>query len=379
MNKEDGERPTYVLTYSRRLRFARLALALVLVAGAMINWALAWFDFLGPVVDAMDAMDPAAGWGRVLLDALAARPLRPLIAAHLSLFLTAGALALLYAFLPDLALADDGLAVRTWRRWNVVPWSAVRVVRIMSFAEKDRRLVLVQGTWTRWSPWPRLMSALLGAGWAPGLFFTSAIRDFKPLMLRLYQEVHAASPDALFDDQFLSPSAALVVEPVPTLAGLADQAREEGWPMDLSLQAMLAVPGGLILVQLLILILRGGAWWKPLAILGLGGVEWLTGALYLYALAELLPGSTDFREGALLYPMPQIPRALMAVPMAMLVSAGLFFPAAALGLGGVLWAVTLTALLVQQLYRLPSVLPAMLGGALQAVFQFLILAIVFSG
>lgn len=377
--KEDGERPSYVLSYSRRLRLARLAGALVLVAGAVVNWALAWIRFLEPVIDALRTMAPAAGWGRVLLDALAAQPLRPLVAAHLSLLLTAGALAVLYAFLPDLALADEGLAVRTWRGWRVVPWHTVRAVRIMSFAEKERRLVLVQGIWTRWSPWPRLMSAVLGAGWAPGLFFTSAIRDFKPLMLRLYQEVRGASPDALFDDQFLSPTAALVIEPVPTLAGLADQAREEGWPWDLSLQAMAAVPGGLILVQLLLLLLRGGAWWKPLAIAGLSGVEWIMGALYLYALAEILPGSTEFREGALLYPMPQIPRALLALPMAMLVSAGLFFPAAVLGLGGVLWAVTLTALLVQQMYRLPSILPAMVGGAFQAVFQFLILAIVFTG
>ncbi|MFN2226654.1 MAG: hypothetical protein ACK2UY_10110, partial [Anaerolineae bacterium] len=96
----EGERPTYVLGYSRRLRLARLALALVLAAGALVNWALAWLHFVQPVVQALRAMDPAAGWGRVLLDALAAQPLRPLIAAHVSLLLTAGALALLYAFLP---------------------------------------------------------------------------------------------------------------------------------------------------------------------------------------------------------------------------------------------------------------------------------------
>jgi len=165
---------------------------------------------------------------------------------------------------------------------------------------------------------------------------------------------------------------------MPTLAGLADQAREEGWPLDLSLQAMLAVPGGLILVQLLILLLRGGAWWKPLAIAGLSGVEWLAGALYLYALAELLPGSTDFREGALLYPMPQIPRGLLAVPMAMLISAGLTFLAVVIGLAAVLWAVILTVLLVQKMYRLDSVLPAAIGGVLQAVFQFIVLAIAFT-
>ena len=375
----EGERPTYVLSYSRPLRLARLALALVLVAGATVNWVLAWIRFLEPAIQAVQATDPAAGWGRVLLDALAAQPLRPLVAAHVSLLLTTAAIAMLYAFLPDLALADDGLTVRTWRGWRAIPWSTVRAVRIMSFAKKERRLVLVQGTWSRWSPWPRLTSAVLGAGWAPGLFFSSAIRDFKPLVLRLYQEVRAASPDALFDDKFLSPSAALVVEPGPTLAGLADQARQEGWPPILSLQAMAAVPGGLILVQLLLLLLQGGAWWKPLAILGLSGLEWLMGTLYLYALAEMLPGSIEFREGALLYPLPQVPRAVLALPMAMLVSAGLFFPAAVVGLAGVLWAVTLTALLVQQMYRLPSVLPALLGGALQAIFQFLILAIVFSG
>lgn len=375
----EGERPTYVLSYSRPLRLARLALALVLVAGATVNWVLAWIRFLEPAIQAVQAMEPAAGWGRVLLDALAAQPLRPLVAAHVSLLLTTAAIAMLYAFLPDLAMADDGLTVRTWRGWRAIPWSTVRAVRIMSFAEKERRLVLVQGTWSRWSPWPRLTSAVLGAGWAPGLFFSSAIRDFKPLVLRLYREVRAAAPDALFDDEFLSPSAALVVEPGPTLAGLADQARQEGWPAVLSLQAMAAVPGGLILVQLLLLLLRGGAWWKPLAILGLSGLEWLMGTLYLYALAELLPGSIEFREGALLYPLPQVPRAVLALPMAMLVSAGLFFPAAVVGLAGVLWAVTLTALLVQQMYRLPSVLPALLGGALQTLFQFLILAIVFSG
>ncbi len=374
----DGERPTYVLSYPRSLRLARLALALVLGAGATLNWALVWIGTLGPVIQAVRTVDPASGWGHVLLDALAAQPWRPLVAAHLSLLLTAGAVALIFALLPDLSLADDGLAVRTWSGWRVIPWSAMRAVRIMSFARKERRLVLVQGTWTRWSPWSRLASAVLGGGWAPGLFFTSAIRDFRPLMLRLYHEVHQAAPQALFDDQFLSPSAALVVEPVPTLADLADQARGEGWPLDLSLQAMAAVPGGLILVQLLLLLLRGGAWWKPLAIAGLSGLEWIMGGLYLYALAELLPGSTEFREGILLYPMPQIPRALLALPMAMLVSAGLFFPAALLGLGGLLWAVTLTALLVQQMYRLPSVLPTTVGATLQALFQFLILAIVFS-
>lgn len=376
---EKGERPTYVLTYSRPLRLARLALIMVLVAAAVVNWVLAWIRFWEPVILALRTMDPAAGWGRVLLEALAAQPLRPFLSAHLSLLLTAGAVALVYALLPDLSVAEDGLVVRTWHGWDVVPWSTIQAVRFVSIEKRDLRLVLVQGSWTRWSPWPRLVSAMLGGGWAPGLVFASTIRDFRPLVMHLYQEVRGASPHALFDHQFLSPPAALVTDPVPTLGGLADQAREEGWPFDLSLQAMAAVPASLIVVQLLLLLLRGGAWWKPLAIVGLCGLEWGAGALYLYALAELLPGSTSFREGLLLYPMPQIPRALFAVPMAMLVSASLFFPAALLGLAGVLSAVTLTALLVQQMYRLPSLLPALMGGALQAFLQFLILAIVFGG
>jgi hypothetical protein len=63
--------------------------------------------------------------------------------------------------------------------------------------------------------------------------------------------------------------------------------------------------------------------------------------------------------------------------MAMLVAAGAHFVAAILGLLGVLWAVLLTALLVQRLYNLKSLLPALVGGAFQALYQFIVLAIVF--
>jgi hypothetical protein len=349
----------------------------LLVTAAAVRWLLAWVHFLLPLFQAgSGSAPPVTGLDQVLA-ILAAQPLYPLIAAHLRLLLVPAAVALVYAFLPDLSLADDGLAVRTFRGWRVIPWTAVTVVRIASFEASKRRLVLLQGRWTRWSLWPRLVSLCLGAGFQPGVLFTSAIRDFKPLMLRLYQEVRKASPDARFDDEFSSPSAALVLEPVPTLALLVEQAREEGWPLSISAQVMAAVPAGLVLVQGLILILEGGAWWKPLAIVALCALEWLFGALYLYAMAEIFSGSIEFGQAALLYPPSQIPRALLAVPMAMLVAAGVPFLAAMLGLVGVLWAVTLTALLVQQIYRLKSILPAMVGGVFQALFQFLVLAIIF--
>jgi len=76
--------------------------------------------------------------------------------------------------------------------------------------------------------------------------------------------------------------------------------------------------------------------------------------------------------------VPQIPRALLALPMAMLVAAGLPFLAAMVGLVGVVWAVILTALLVQEIYSLKSILPTAVGGTLQALFQFLVLAAVFA-
>ena len=41
-------------------------------------------------------------------------------------------------------------------------------------------------------------------------------------------------------------------------------------------------------------------------------------------------------------------------------------------------AVILTAIMVQKMYNLKSILPAVIGGAFQALFQFLILLIVFS-
>lgn len=363
--------PTYILSYPRLVRWGRAGMALLLVGGALVRWVLAWVHFLRPVIESLSGpVDP--------IHILAAQPLYPLLAAHLGLLLVAGALAFLYAFLPDLSLADEGLAVRTLLGWHAIPWSTVNAVRIVSFSESDRRLVLVQGTWSRWSLWPRLVSVCLGGGFEPGVLFSSDIRDFKPLMLRLYQEVRQAVPDALFDDEFISPSALMVLEPTPSLEALTEQARDEPWPVSISAQAMAAVPAGLVVVQLLLFLLEGDAWWKPLAIIGLGGLEWLIGALYLYALAEIFPARVEFQESALLYPIPQIPRALLTIPMAMLVAAGLPFLAALLGMASILWSVVLTAILFQQMYRLKSILPSMIGGALQALYQFLILAIVFT-
>jgi hypothetical protein len=380
MTKLQGDDlPTYILSYPRWVRWSRAGAVVLLVGIALARWVLAWVNFLRPLIEVMNNTSWGSSEGsQVLIQTLAAQPLRPLISANLSLLLVAGALAFLYALLPDLALADDGVAARTLLGWRVIPWTAVTVVRIVSLSESDRHLVLVQGKWSRWSIWPRLVSACLGAGFAPGLLFTSAIRDFEPLLLRLYREVKEAVPDALFDDGFVSPSALLVLEPTPTLANLVAQAREERWPMSVSAQAMAAVPAGLILIQLLLMILEGDVWWEPLAIAGLCSMEWLIGTFYLYALAEFFPGPIEFEEAALLYPLPQIPRALLAIPMAMLVAAGAPFLGAMLGLVGVLWAVILTAMMVQQMYHLKSILPAVIGGAFQALFQFLILAIVFS-
>jgi hypothetical protein len=198
-------------------------------------------------------------------------------------------------------------------------------------------------------------------------------------MLRLYEEVKKAAPGALFDEDFFSAPASLLLEPAGTLDGLVEQARAEGWPLDLSAQAMGAVAAGLLLAQLAGLALWGGAWWQPVAILLLVAIEWLIGALYLYALAELLPGSFEFEASALIYPMVQLPRAVLSVPMIMLVAAGLGFVAAAVGLIGVLWAAVLTSLLAQRIYRLDSILPAVPGGVFHAGYLFIVLAIALTG
>jgi hypothetical protein len=369
--------PTYVLGYPRPVRLARTAVTVVLAMAAVANWILAWIRFAGPALEAASGagagLQPAL---RIFAEALALQPLRPFLAAHLGLLLTAWALSITGDLLPDLAVGDEGLLVRRLRGWSVVPWRTVRAVRAMSLGE-ERYLVLLQGNWTRLAAGPRLVSLLLGAGAAPGLLLISSVRDFMPLMERLYREV-SALPEIVLDDDFYSLPAALVVDATGALDSLVDQVQRDGGPQALSAQAMAAVPAGLVGVQLLILLLRGGAWWKPLALAGLCGLEWLMGALYLYALAELFPGSVRLREAALLYPLGQVPRALLALPMAMVLAAGLGFLAAVVGLAGVLWAVALTALLVQRLYGLKSMLPALPGALLQALYQFLLLAIVFS-
>lgn len=368
--------PTYILSYPRAVRWTKRGVVLVLVAIALVNWGLAWLRFIQPVAQAARVAPLTITRA---LDILAAQPLRPLLSAHLSLALVAGAVAFVYHVLPDLALSDRGLAVRTSLDWRAIPWSSVTTVRIIPFEESKRRLVLVQGTWTRWSPWPRLVSMCLGAGFEPGLLFTTDIRDFKPFMRRLYDEVHAGAPEALFDPEFFSLPARLVMEPSLTLQLLVEQARDEGWPLSLSAQAMGAVAGGLVLVQLLLLLLQGGDWWKPILVIALCQVEWLIGAFYLFALAEFFPSNVEFEESALLYPLAQVPRALLAVPMAMLVAAGVPFAAGILGMVGVVWAVMLTAFLVQRMYHLDSLLLALIGGTFQVMFLFIILALALTG
>jgi hypothetical protein len=369
--------PTYVLTYTRPVRLARTAVTVLLAGAAVANWILAWIGFAGPATKAAFASGagllPAM---ELLVEALGLQPLRPLLAAHLGLLLTAWALSILGDLLPDLAIANEGLLVRRLRGWSLVPWGSVQAVRAMSFGD-ERYLVLLQGNWARLAAGPRLVSLLLGAGTAPGLLLTSSLREFMPFMERLYREV-SATPGIVLDDDFTSLTAALVVDATGALDFLVDQAHRGAWPAGTSARAMAAVPAGLVAVQLLILVLRGGAWWKPLALAGLCGLEWFMGALYLYALAELFPGNVPLRQAALLYPLAQVPRALLALPMAMLVAAGLGFLAAAVGLASVLWASVLTALLVQRLYGLKSLLPAAPGAVLQALYQFLLLAIVFS-
>ncbi len=357
---------SYTLSYSRRVKLVRIAIVLLLAIAALAQWVLAWVHFIQPLTQGA---------------ALAAQPLRPLIAANVGLVLTVGSLALVTLFLPDLALADEGLAVRTLFGWRVMPWAAVTAVRTIPFERSSRKLVLVQGGGGRGISWLHLVSACLGAGFRPGILFTSDIRDFEPLLGRLRQEAALAAPQAALDDQLFSLPARLVFEPAPTLDGLVDRTRDEGWTranLAQPARAMAAVTAGLLLVQVLMLAFRGGAWWKPAVLVGLGAAEWAAGALYVYALGAFLPGEVEVHQGARLYPYAQIPRALLALPMAMLVAAGLPFAASMVGLAAIVWAVILTAVMVQQVYRLPSILPAMAGATLQALAQFMVLAFIFA-
>jgi hypothetical protein len=362
----------YILSYPRQVRLARSGVMILLVGAALVRWGLAWWRFIGPALEQASSSAEA-------IQSLLTQPLRPLFAAHLGLLLTAGAVALIYDLIPDLCVVRDGLALRTLLGWKLIPWTGVHTVRVMSFDQTRRRLVLVQGGWSRWSPWPRLVSLCLGAGTQPGLIIASAMRDFRPLMGRLYREVQGGVPDAVFDEEFFSPPASLVLEPRVILGDVVHEAHSEGWPLAISARIMAAVPFGLVVVQLLILLLKGGAWWGPVVIFGLCELEWLLGTLYLFALAELVSTEVGFRETALLYPLSQIPRALLAVPMAMLVAAGLPFLAALTGMLAIVWAVTLTVLLVRQMYPQGSILPAAIGAAAQALFQFVILTLVFGG
>ncbi len=117
---------------------------------------------------------------------------------------------------------------------------------------------------------------------------------------------------------------------------------------------------------------------RALALLLAGAAEWAAGAIYLYALAAIFPGEVGLHQSGLIYPIAQIPRALLAILMFALVAAGLPALAVIVGIVSVIWAVGLTSLLAQQVYRLPTLLPALAGATIQAAFQFMLLTFVFA-
>jgi hypothetical protein len=87
--RQEEDSRTYVLSYPRRIRLARFGLIVLLTVAALVRWVQAWIAFVRPVV--LYAKNTSQA-----IDFLNAQPLRPLISAHLSLILVAGAIAFIY-------------------------------------------------------------------------------------------------------------------------------------------------------------------------------------------------------------------------------------------------------------------------------------------
>lgn len=114
---------------------------LLLAALLVVRYAIGWLKFLAltfpalqslPVFDRLDLRVLPANWWL-------------LVAAHLLLIGLAWLLAGLRNLLPDLEARSEGLAVRHFGRWLVVPWASIASIKVTELSEESR-IVLIQAS-----------------------------------------------------------------------------------------------------------------------------------------------------------------------------------------------------------------------------------------
>src|SRR6266545_3284424 len=368
----------------------RIGVIFVLVSGLLalvllVRYAVYWLKFLALTFPALQ--------NQPLFDRLELRllpaPWWLLVAAHLLLVLVLWLLAGLRNLLPDIETRGDGLAIRNFSRWVVVPWSAIRSIKVTELSEESR-IVLIQAAGLSASS--RLASLIYEGSFAPGVLVTSAITNFEQVLQRVvlevsrYQSERGAPADKpIFQSDARSNLLLLSFRAGPTIDTLVAEVREDDTTKLIDTRRMLRAAGTMAWLALppalLLLfdrsiqqgILPNGSIVGGIIVLFLLGLlEWPLTALALQTLDDMTGGGEEGYRGFYLYPTIQLPRLLPLFGALLMVLLGVPFLPVLLWLGAIVWSFLLAAGMAEALYDWRGG-QLFAGGLIPVVFQLLIL------
>jgi hypothetical protein len=356
-------------------------LALVLLA----RYATYWLKFLAltfpllqnqPLFDRLELRQLPAPWWL-------------LVAAHLLLVLVIWLLAGLRNLLPDIETRGDGLAVRNFGRWIVVPWASISAIKVTELSEESR-IVLIQAGGLPASS--RLSSLIYEGSLARGVLVTSAISNFEQVLQRVVLEVSRFQSERggpadtpIFQSDARSSLLLLSFRAGLTIDALVAEAREDDTTKLIDTRRMLRAAGTMAWLALppaLLLffersiqqgILPNGSIIGGMIVLFLLGLlEWPLTALALQMLDDMTGGGEEGYRGFYLYPVIQLPRLLPLFGALLMVLLGVPFLPVLLWLGAIVWSFLLAAGMAEALYDWRGG-QLFAGGLIPVVFQLLIL------
>ena len=374
-------------SYPRRIELLFSWVARLLALALLVRYVLYWLKYLALTFPALQTQP--------LFDRLALRQLPAnwwlLVAAHLLLLLLIWLIAGLWNLLPAIEARGEGLAVRHFGRWAVVPWKAISAIKVTELSEQSR-IVLIQAR-RGLAGSKRLSSLIYEGSLVPGVLVTSALGNFEQVLQRVVLEVSRQTEGGAQADQPILQSAArsnlllLSFRSSAAIDTLVAEARTD--PDTKIIAARRLVPAGMTMAWLALppalLLLFDRAIQTSLLpnltlVIGvivlflLGMVEWPLVGLGLTTMDEMSGGGEDGNRALYIYPTSQLPRLLPQAGALVLVLLGVPFLPVLLWLGAIVWSFLLAAAMSEELYDWRGG-QLIAGGLIPVVFQLLILLV----
>jgi hypothetical protein len=371
----------------------------------LVRYAIYWLEF-AVIVNPGLLNYPVFSWLQVP-SARVAAPWWSLVAAHLMVIFTLSILIVLRHLLPELEARSEGLAVRYFNSWYIVPWSRITTVKVTEFSE-DSQVVLVK-TNGGLPASSRVNSLLYDSSLSTGVLITSALDTFEPLLQRVVQEVaryqsqpifEAVTADgpkvqqrlqsdggksAVFQDQAYSPLLFTAFRAGSALDRQVEEIQEDEESKESNARRIIRSAGPMFWLALPTALLaffdqaiQQGVLPDGRLIAGmillfiLSFLEWPLVAICTLVLDEMSGGGEEGYRPFYLYPITQLPRLLLLVAALVAVLLGIPGLPVLLWLGAIVWSFLLAAGLWEALYGWKGG-PLFAGGLLPVVFQLLVL------